>query len=78
MKYLKLNANMADFINTVHQCRGEVLFQTEDGDSLNLKSVLSCYLFSMISANHTYLLSGVLICHQEEDYELLSDYIYEA
>lgn len=75
MKRLKTNVDLTSFINTVQRCSGDVLFQTEDGDSLNLKSVLSCYLFSMISGNPVFLLSGIVVCRNEEDYSLLSNYL---
>lgn len=78
MKHLKTNVDLTSFINTVQRCSGDVLFQTEDGDSLNLKSVLSCYLFSMISGNPVFLLSGCVMCLQESDYAQLEPFLREG
>lgn len=73
--HLKEEINILDFLTVVKKCRGEVLFETEDGDSLNLKSLLSEYLFSMVASNRNYILSGQVVCRMEEDYELLEEFI---
>lgn len=73
--HLKEEINILDFLTAVKKCRGEVLFETEDGDSLNLKSLLSEYLFSMVASNRNYILSGQVVCRMEEDYELLEEFI---
>lgn len=72
---LKKDADMISFLTAVKRCRGDVLFETEDGDSLNLKSLLSEYLFSMVASNQNYILSGRVVCRLEEDYELLRDFV---
>lgn len=74
---LKEEINIMDFLAAVKKCQGEVLFETEDGDSLNLKSLLSEYLFSMVASNQNYILSGQVICRMEEDYGLLAEFIVE-
>lgn len=72
---LREEINIMDFLAAVKKCQGEVLFETEDGDSLNLKSLLSEYLFSMVASNRNYILSGQVICRIKEDYGLLADFI---
>lgn len=72
---LKNNADLTVFLEAVRLCKGEVLFQTEDGDSLNLKSFLSYYLFSMIASNQNYVLAGHVVCLVEEDYENLERFL---
>ena len=78
MKVLKKGADLLAFQNAVKLCVGDVLFETDDGDSLNLKSVLSNFLFSMMSANQTYILSGHVVCLAEQDYLKLEAYSVEG
>lgn len=73
--HLKEEIDIMDFLAAVKKCRGEVFFETEDRDSLNLKSLLSEYLFSMVASNRNYILSGQVICRMEEDYELLTEFV---
>ena len=42
---LKKDVSTVNFINRVEQCTGEVIYETAEGDRLNLKSQLSKYLF---------------------------------
>lgn len=73
--HLREDINIMDFLLAVKGCSGEVLFETEDGDSLNLKSLLSEYLFSMVASNRNYVLSGRVVCRTEEDYRLLGNFV---
>ncbi|MDF2589433.1 MAG: hypothetical protein K0S41_3274 [Anaerocolumna sp.] len=72
---LKKGVVLTDFLNDVKNCYGEVLFETEQGDSLNLKSVLSQYLFSVITADNDLLIQGHIICTEEYDYLKLENYL---
>jgi hypothetical protein len=72
---LKSEINLTDFLKEVTKCNGEVLFETNEGDSLNLKSVLSQYIFAAISGNPSILLNGHVICKDKNDYEVLEDYL---
>ncbi|MGN0998445.1 MAG: hypothetical protein ACI4PO_02710 [Faecousia sp.] len=78
MQVLKKDADLIEFRNTVKKCAGDVLFETGDGDSLNLKSVLSDFLFSMMSANQTYILSGHVVCQAESDYQIMDEFLEEG
>lgn len=78
MQVLKKDADLIEFRNAVKKCVGDVLFETDDGDSLNLKSVLSDFLFSMMSANQTYILSGHVVCRVESDYRIIDKFIAEG
>ena len=75
---LREDADIMEFLNAVKKCCGEVFFETEDGDSLNLKSLLSEYLFSMVASNRNYVLSGKVRCLVEEDYEMLEGFIIKG
>lgn len=73
---LREDVDIMEFLSAVKKCRGEVFFETEDGDSLNLKSLLSEYLFSMVASNRNYVLSGKVRCLVEEDYEALGGFVH--
>ncbi len=75
MKYdLKPKIRMADFILAANRCGGEVIFETKDGDVLNLKSELSKYIFLAVSLDEKYLTSGKISC-SPQDAALLADYV---
>ena len=46
--WIRTGIDMAEFLNTVQKCSGEVFFTTDEGDRLNLKSTLS--QFVLVSA----------------------------
>lgn len=73
---LKKNVSTTDFINCVDRCAGEVLFETLEGDRLNLKSQLSKYLFlvAVNSSNAIRLGDGAILC-DPEDFEILKEYL---
>lgn len=75
MKYaLKPKIRMADFIRAAGHCEGEVTFETEEGDVLNLKSELCKYIFLAVSMDSKYLGSGKISC-SPQDAALLTDYV---
>ncbi len=70
---MKLNANtdLVAFLQEVKKCKGDVWFETEEGDKLNLKSVLSQYLFIALTGDQEMLGKGLVTCEQETDSQLL-------
>jgi hypothetical protein len=72
---LKINTNFADFLLSVQSCKNDVYFNSADGDQLNLKSLLSQYIFTSVEANHQLIKTGEIVCKNEQDYELLSKYL---
>ena len=75
MKYaLKPEIRMADFVRAADHCEGEVTFETEEGDVLNLKSELCKYIFLAVSLDSKYLESGKISC-SPQDAALLADYV---
>ena len=75
MKYaLKPEIRMADFVRAADHCEGEVTFETEEGDVLNLKSELCKYIFLAVSMDSRYLESGKISC-SPQDAALLADYV---
>lgn len=73
---LKKDVSTADFINCVDRCAGEVLFETLEGDRLNLKSQLSKYLFlvAVNTPNAVGLSDGAILC-EPEDFDILREYL---
>lgn len=74
---LKTNIDYAAFLKAVEQCSGDILFKTPEGDSLNLKSMLSQFVFTAFLTGNLQNLSGSIYCEYETDKERLSDYLTE-
>ena len=73
--YIKESADITEFLNAVSGCVGGVQFRTNDGDSINLRSVLSRFLFTTIISEPNGRSKGRVICQNEQDYERLSEYL---
>lgn len=73
---LKKDVSTVNFINRVEQCTGEVIYETAEGDRLNLKSQLSKYLFlvAVNSEDSAGLREGVIRC-EPEDAAILQEYL---
>ena len=63
------------FLDTAKQCSGDIFLQTNEGDILNLKSLLSRYVLMSILGNPGLLRSAQVTCVQEDDYQLLTEYL---
>jgi len=74
---LNMNIEAVDFITAVRNCRNDVFFQTPEGDSLNLKSLLSQYIFACILENPEFIESGKIVCTSDEDIQTLQAYLAE-
>ena len=72
---LKEGTDINAFLAAAEQCSGQVFFHTAENDILNLRSVLSrCVLISIL-CNKTIWKDSKVICTQDEDYQLLKDYL---
>ena len=75
---LKDTVSPADFLRCVDRCAGEVLYKTQEGDILNLKSQLSKYLFLIaVNAPETATLRCGDISCEEADLEILKPFFRE-
>lgn len=63
------------FLLAVRQCSGEVWYKTSSGDCLNLKSILSEYIFLSTTLSGKPLPEGHVECSQGEDVELLLEFL---
>lgn len=72
---IKEYTDIPAFLSQVKSCSGDVFFKTDEGDSLNLKSVLSTYVFAVLMNTPELIQNGKVICEDERDYELLQPYL---
>lgn len=72
---LRKGINLILFMKAVKTCDSDVWFQTEEGDRLNLKSILSQYIFSTITNCKNMLESGRIECRQDSDEEKLKEFL---
>lgn len=73
--HLKPNIDIMNFLNDVKKCRSSIYFETPDGDSLVLNSVLSQYIFCSIVTQPNLLDFGTIRFSNNEDQELLQQYL---
>ena len=74
---LKAEIELTDFLKAVKDCEDEVLFISETGDQLNLKSMLSTYVFLTTVLHPEVMQNGRLQCTNEKDAERLTQYLAE-
>ncbi len=76
---LKPNIELVGFLKQVNLCQGEVRFETNEGDVLNLKSQISKYIFlaavSQEGTGEEISLQGDVICDQPEDVSILAAFL---
>ena len=75
--HIRKDANLALFLRTVNTCAGEVLFCTQEQDQLNLKSVLSQFIFATLTKEPSILFGGTIVCKQSRDLAVLEDFLTE-
>ncbi len=73
--HIRNDINVVDFLKQVRTCSRDVLFETEEGDRIALKSTLSQYIFCTIASNPELLRSGTIRFTLEEDRELLKEFL---
>lgn len=71
------DVNLIQFLREVELCDGEVEFYSGQGDILNLKSVLSRYLFAALTGKKNLLSGGWIRCEKPEDRKRLDQFIKE-
>lgn len=72
---LKTSCSLIDFLNQIKKCKSDVYFRTVEGDNLNLKSLLSEYIFLSLTSDSDILQNGQVICESDKDYKVLEDFI---
>jgi hypothetical protein len=77
---LKPGVDYVAFLKQVRVCGGEVNFKTADGDVLNLKSLLSEYVFLTLATTDSpkrLVENGYIECASDNDYALLAEHLKE-
>lgn len=64
---LKKEADLSGFIRQIEKCQGDILFRTNQGDVLNLRSTLSAYVFAALAGKPELLYAGWVECCCAED-----------
>lgn len=71
------DVDLIQFLRAVELCEGEVEFYSGQGDILNLKSILSRYLFAALTGKKNLLSGGWIRCEKSQDRKLLDQFIKE-
>lgn len=71
---LSANVDIPAFFEAVQACSGQVCFVTKEGDSLNLKSALSQFVFTAVIAGRLQVLEGCITVQEPQDEALLREY----
>ena len=72
---LRRDIDIEKFLEKAEKCEGDVRFCTERGDVLNLKSVLSQYVFAVAAREEGYIQTGRLEFGRESDVGLLREFM---
>ena len=72
---LKPNIDLIEFFKAVQKCPGNVLYCTDEGDRLDLKSVLSQYLLTAVSMKPDILEMGQIVCDRPEGEAVLAGFV---
>lgn len=72
---LNPNCNFTRFMSAVSECRGDVFFETSEGDVLNLKSELCRYVFAVVLTKPQLLENSTLKCTDPKDKELILPFL---
>ncbi len=75
LKYsIKTDIDDITFLQKVDSCSGNILFNTNEGDSLDLKDQLCKYIFLTLKSDSAEVPDGYITC-QPDDAVLLSQFI---
>jgi hypothetical protein len=74
---LRNNIDYSIFLKEVAQCKGEVYYATTEGDRLNLKSVLSEFVFASYALSNPERLNGYIEFSEKADSTLLALFLEE-
>lgn len=75
---LKADIDYTAFLQRVKLCRKDVFFTTEEGDILNLKSLLSTYVFLSAAVDSEVIKHGRIQFREPTDKAVLAEYLEGA
>lgn len=71
---LKKDADVVEFMRGIKSCKGGIFFESPE-DRIDLKSILSRYVFISILGNRKLIESGEICCEDTEDFKKLEPYL---
>lgn len=77
MLVLKDNINHSAFLQAVMRCKADVVLQTHEGDVLNLKSILSQFIFTASFCRPEIVKNAVVQCADPSDLDGIKEYLME-
>lgn len=72
---LRQDIDYTQFLRQVQRSQGDVWFKTTSGDCLNLKSLLSEYIFASAVTAPELIADGIIDCEDKSDYTFLAEYL---
>lgn len=75
--HLLPNVNVQEFLKVVATCEGDVVFETPEGDMMNLKSELCRYVFASNADSTFRIMHGDITCKNPDDATRLSAFLAE-
>lgn len=75
--HLKNNMHIPDFLQAVTTCHQDVLFETPEGDILNLKSTISQFIFTAVIIGELSKPDGIINLCGPEDAAILAPFLTE-
>ncbi|WP_346908480.1 polya polymerase [Faecalicatena orotica] len=73
-KKLRGDINVSEMLKDARKCKGEVYISTDEGDILNLKSMLSQYVVVILAGQQELLKASYLVCEDNADDEIMKFY----
>lgn len=64
---LKDDVNLQAFLTVVDKCEDEVFLYLQDGSVINLKSMLSKFVFASIAGTPEFLENSKIVCKDQKD-----------
>jgi hypothetical protein len=72
---IKHDTKLVDLLSYARSCKEDVFFKTDEGDMLNLKSLLSAVFLQSLANDRTLIARGQIVCVNDEDYKVLTEFI---
>jgi len=75
LKKMKRNTYLPDFYDKIETCTKDVYFVTNEGNRINLKSMMSQIFFQTTFIHTKEAAKGFIYCQNQSDYDVLANYL---
>ena len=75
LRKIKRNTYLPDFYTQIDTCKKDVYFITNDGNRINLKSMMSQIFFHTTFIHTEEAEHGFIYCQNQSDYDILANYL---